>query len=1044
MKTLIPVKFSMRNFGAYSKQDIVPSKSGNLTIVGANGQGKSVLMTSFFPLLFTGVLKGNKNFDTTTPANAILKRNEANSKNYRTFNDTLLGKGLINLDRRIGYVYVKLQSDERTVVLGIGADVDIDINNTMPVKAWHFVIEETSDFEFEPPVNPNNPYESANLADFKKYLNSNFPNAYLTNQQTEYQQYVSEHIFGFKTTNDLKQYVRFVRTIGSSNLTAGGQNGVSINMIHNLYRSVQDPIKETYISELLEPNKSIYRSRQNIEIANTVQNHLVKTHQSIAKVKLATLINQYEALLQNENSKEIAEATKSKKEAELQLGQTSLEQANSNIEDIQSRIESLQSQRANFSNIETQKKSYSKEITELTNKKAQIEKLQAKAKSLSEKNNTIQNVDLIQTTQDKERAQSELTQSIGQINDTITIFNTESIVIPSSEQINTNNIKTFLVNTAKEFNKFKQNLNYQKQFFEIKSAVDDQSDNTADELSEALNNHPDSLSDMVIEITNQGYDTLSTVLIKNNPQIENEINNFKQKFGNIEPDTFETLIAKLTQQLKDYERILESIRNLDTQINQLEQLSSKLNEQIEEILDSINVFSTNQILNISEINDELDVESAKIEKLKELLSNINSSSLENIDAQINSEKVQLKNANKLATSWISNNAKAQTIIESSENEINSLDIKINNIQTNLSSALQDLNKILPDNLTLNAIKAEFEDVSDKFATQLNIPKTTIASILHGKANLDRFKEKMYKMISDTYQLSGLDIVNITPQNFKNDSSEIVDLLKQISEFIKRQEQTLASNTNRNDDAIKSYLQATQSAIRRRQDFIDDLTKLLKVTNQNQEIQIDIDVSKNDTIPDKQLQAIVDFDGHDYDDVTFISDFLNKIMSDASTSDLEKDNILKSELDYRSWFDFDFKISRNHGASFELITDDFIGGNNSGSATGSGAEKSKAIMIPMLILPMMLLNSANKEDTPHILTLDEIGNKLDSRVTQGILHTLDELGFSYMATTPLADKDKLLADDIDNEFIQVHAFKELNEKFPDAIAFNTIESIGSWN
>lgn len=119
---LVPISYHLRNFNKYVKLDMTTAENGNLTLIGENVVGKTTLANCFFPMLIDGAI--------TTPSFNPAKNTEKvsqsasvrnSSRDTRTFESMLLGWGPGAMKVRTGYSYVHFRSDQRQVLLGLGA-----------------------------------------------------------------------------------------------------------------------------------------------------------------------------------------------------------------------------------------------------------------------------------------------------------------------------------------------------------------------------------------------------------------------------------------------------------------------------------------------------------------------------------------------------------------------------------------------------------------------------------------------------------------------------------------------------------------------------------------------------------------------------------------------------------------------------------------------------------------------------------------------------------------------------------------------------------
>ncbi|WP_125762708.1 hypothetical protein [Companilactobacillus hulinensis] len=120
--------------------------------------------------------------------------------------------------------------------------------------------------------------------------------------------------------------------------------------------------------------------------------------------------------------------------------------------------------------------------------------------------------------------------------------------------------------------------------------------------------------------------------------------------------------------------------------------------------------------------------------------------------------------------------------------------------------------------------------------------------------------------------------------------------------------------------------------------------------------------------------------------------------------------------------------------FELVDDNFV------QSGGSGAEKAQAMVLPLLLVPKMFLQRSKKVDSPHMVMFDEFADKLDPDTAKSFARTIDNFGFSFIATMPSGAQNKILADGVENIAYDVIAPKNRNDgKFHN----NTVREAMIW-
>lgn len=218
---LVPISYHLRNFNKYVKLDMTAAENGNLTLIGENAVGKTTLANCFFPMLIDGAI--------TTPSFNPAKNTEKvsqsasvrnSSRDTRTFESMLLGWGPGAMKVRTGYSYVHFRSDQRQVLLGLGAT---RVQDDPRRPTWWFVVIVPSATASITLHTIDDDGKSLNKEAFKNANAALGDQLHVFDRPEDYREYAATHVYGFSDGKVLGRLANAYRLLASPTLTSGNE-----------------------------------------------------------------------------------------------------------------------------------------------------------------------------------------------------------------------------------------------------------------------------------------------------------------------------------------------------------------------------------------------------------------------------------------------------------------------------------------------------------------------------------------------------------------------------------------------------------------------------------------------------------------------------------------------------------------------------------------------------------------------------------------------------------------------------------------------------
>lgn len=1013
-ETLTPVSFHLRNFNNYTTLDLPASENGNLTLIGENAAGKTTLANCFFPMLIDGSIatpsfnpaKGTDRLDKTTT------RNSANDT--RNFEGMLLGWGRGAMKVRTGYSYMLMHSQKRQIIVGIGAHRAVGENSK---PTWWFVaINENPDIELK--IRTTDSDGNSLEKDAFIINNEDFDGEFkVFSQVGEFQNYVSEKVYGFTNPKSLNQLAITYRLLASPILTAGNAR---LTPILEAMKNAQEGIDTQVIDFVADTQREVNRKNAIFERLSRAEKKLKQLKREIfwrnlnrlQEIDLEPYGDSYQKLAKQKISKEHDQKKLSEYIRQLETLQPLLEQTEIQVQSLQEKVarqKSIKEQRKdkqdNINSINRQliaydnlKKQYDKQQAELQTAQQKLEKLNSNKSDIEQQimplrnslNNlgyltqlqkAIQEKELVQLVPDVEhylrkiknlkkdydnilKSQSHLSEDIQivtEVHDKIDIRTNGPMVGRIRPGLHQDNLEVHNAGAAK------MNLRHA----ELEQKRVDLLENNSD-LQKFLDN--ESLWQQIKSIVDQ-----LKVLMDDLKNISNEIEN-QRRIGNVIQKGIDASVKTLQSEYKDFE--------IETQKSRIAGLQKEIDALV--------------------IDPDLD------EKL------------------ITAKKDQVKFQ---ATERDLNNQKTvtKTNIVNAVNRIKELEQKLQELANSTETNLKILQPYMIDNIELEKITEtmkfldshrseirnnSFGELSEKIGhiirnnNENGIDPYALDSIFEDRGHTD--------IASAMRQQRSVDQGDLRVVNF--DINRAQRLISEDKENVGKSLEQLNAG---NEAAQMTYIEAAAHQISDQYDLIEGYNKMLAHgVQKSQGIQLKVSL-KPISVDEKVIEEARD------DALTErpallkeVQQRLDRLANDVKVAD-DNDQFMEEAhqlLDIRQWSDFQIWIHRKQAETgeFELVDDKFV------QSGGSGAEKAQAMVLPLLLVPKMVLNRSRKADAPHMVMFDEFADKLDPETAKSFAKTIDHFGFNFIATMPSGAQNKVLADGVDNIAYDVIAPSKKND------------------
>lgn len=1020
---LSPALFYLQDFNQYRVLALPASEMGNMTLVGRNTAGKTTLANCFYPMLIDGSIatpsfnaaKGTEKLDQSGTV-----RNS--KRETRTFESMLLGWGPGAKKIRTGYACLLLKSQQRQVILGIGAHRATDGSHG---QTWWFVVINTDPAAVISLITTDAAGHSLGKAAFIAANAALGEQLRVFTRADDYRAYVADAVYGFDDSNKLSKLANTYRLLASPILTGGSAR---FQPILAALREAQEPIDAP---QVIYP---VANSQRELNQLQALLKQIRTAQQLLHKIKAAVFWGNLNHL----QDRYVGAYTDL--DAQIQQRQTT-------IGELQQTRQALQEQLTmTVTNLETAQR----HIHDLREEQLVQKTIQEKRSQLTERQATL--ADKIQRYQNKQRelqdlraAQNKLTTDLmkneragreiekQQLSAVMTTLNSRSANLTLLRQALTkvdrsaqlDALKDYLHQMKHELRTYRQRAATMAQLTQSIKIVNDmqtQMDGAIDQrLTSPLSAHSrDGLHEDNRQIHQGGaaqmsetYDQLKTVT----DQQLTEVVDLAAYLKN------EALLPQIKQVITDFEDVLNQIIANQTKRTAIIHDQNEKQGYIDRL--------------VAEVNTDFDgfdekLAATQIEEAHQQLADLVLDPT--VDERLSTQEQREKDLRKQQGTFDSKLNVVKGKLETEQSNVDTEQQTLEQMATVIEAALQVLQPYLPDEVSLATVTELLKFEQSNRARIRSYPLTDLGNTIRNAINgADSHQVRVEAAALDTlFESRGYhEIASAMRQQRTVNDHEMTIVAFDINEALSlmaADEQRVAKRVDvsavGNHTALHTYLIAAIHSINDQYAAVATYNQLLAVGQRGDGIRLKIELQ-----PQFGFEAAIkEARQPQLDERPALTSLIEtKVAQFTNDETLAADDeaFLKRAaemLDIRSWSKFQVMIHRRQSAAdeYEVVDDNFV------QSGGSGAEKAQAMVLPLLLVPKMLLSQAKQEDAPHLVMFDEFADKLDNETARVFAQTIARFGFSFIATMPSGGQTKILADGVQNIAWEIIAPKAKND------------------
>ncbi|WP_461226172.1 SbcC/MukB-like Walker B domain-containing protein [Lacticaseibacillus suihuaensis] len=1023
---LHPVSYHLRNFGQYSRLDLLAATEGNLTLLGANAVGKTTLANAFYPVLIDGSI-ATPNFNPARSSEAVSggadPRNTTRDK--RTFNSMLLGWGPTQYQVRTGYTYMVFAGPKRQVVLGIGAHRQTDGKKA---ATWWFVLESQSVADLTCLDTDGVTLDKQGFID----ANAGFgEELQVYDSWQAYRGAVARDVYGFDSGEALGKLANAYRLLASPILTGGNARFAPIP---NALRMAQEPIDRVGI---IEPLAASQRSlNQTLALQRELQNGLDR----LAHIKRLQFwgnlnhLNAPDGLLPRHvalaSQRDHAQTTVTTavatiaKLAEQEDGYRDLyDQADETLARLQERLADQAGLIRHRDYLDAQIADWR---SQFALNKRQLEEKAADEALVAEHHEAMSALIEAATALRKEQRDpvvaqlhglsanhTELTQALAQTDDTRMLASLTNYLTAKQHQI--------------------------RDYQHLAATIAQTSADAA----------------LVVGMQEQMGVAIDTRLTgRRNAGVNAGLQGDNQRIHETGAATMNGQVAKL--QVKQ-QTLLAGASDLKVFI-EAPNLLAKLQDLQAEFATAMAALDTNRHhqdvaqVTLTAAQNQLDKLLAEIDpdfdpavaetQIGVLTDERNALQLDSTLAdQVANQKQVIKDLDASINKLIRQRGEAEGTVKANQGLVEQATQELAGIDDRLNADLKQLRHYAPDDAALSDILATLAFSHSNGAQIGAHPFSQLGSELRNTL-LGREHEQPLDVLFDRREAHDL-----AAQLRGNRTVEVGDLLvvpfdltTAIALFASGLEdlkQAVAERESGQLLAMQTYLNAAAIHISQQYQLIPEYNRMLTEGTDPRGIRLTVAL---EPLPGSTEAAVAEARDLQLTARPALTALVqNRIDRLVNDPDLATDaeafmDAAADLLDTRLWSEFKIYIYRRHSDERELVNDAFV------QSGGSGAEKAQAMVLPLLLVPKMRLRQATKGDAPHLVMFDEFADKLDPETARAFAQTIARFGFNFIATMPSGAQTKLLADGVANRAYEVLAPDRADGKFH----ANQVHEVMQWH
>ncbi len=1014
---LTPVSYHLRNFNKYVQLDLAASQFGNLTLVGENAAGKTTLANCFFPMLIDGST-ATPSFNPAKGTEKVAKSTNARNsqQDTRTFKSMLLGWGPSAMKVRTGYSYLTMRSITRQVILGLGARRTAD--ETSGATWWFAVINESVTRPLKL-VTTDAQGHSLTEDEFKT------ANAALGEQLRvfasagDYREYVAAHVYGFNDGATLGQLANVYRLLASPILTGGNARFTPIKAA---LRDAQPSIDDLIIHNAAGTQREVNRKNGLLLRIEQAQKRLAAMKRDIFWRNLNHIneigLKPYGALHADyEQQKEKAtqaQAAIAKYDQQLDLLTSSLKEAQIELRELdvaKAKQAVIEQQRAalveQIQRDQERLQRYTKQQAQLENLQVELTTITEQIQALVAKQQAV-NTDRLAPLQVKLNGQAAQLHELGQV-----------LAQPD------------LATTNKKFNTYIQRLNQSVARYES--------------LAQQINNLSQDVAivgDMQTQMSNSIERRTQGPLVSrareglqqdNRTIHENGAAKMNQQFQQLKTQRDNLLTAH--SDLKIVLATADLLATLTTQQAQLaaivEQLTQFAQQQVSLKAQQAGV---QQQIKTLQVSMEPDFEPAQVQQTIAQRQQMLAALV--IDHQLNDKLAQANQAVMDLTaeehSLSERKSTQQGRQQAAESNMRTKAAQLATSATQIEQMLKGLAPYLPAATHLQTVddantfakahgseirNSRYSDIADRIRQRIHRSNRDGVD----RSALDTlFAERGHEEIASAMYQGAVEQDDVTAVAFDINQAQSI-----MAAELAGVTQSLAELKSGNDMAKETYLIAAVQRISTQYRVITEYNQMLADGLSNtQGIKLRVALTPVDVAASVITEAC---DLTAEKRPTLQAEIERRLQLLANDAEVADDDVQFMQhahdlLDTRQWSEFHVQIKRRQSAvdAFEEVDDKFV------RSGGSGAEKAQAMVLPLLLVPKMLLQQSNVNDTPYLVMFDEFADKLDPETAKSFAKTIANFGFDFIATMPSGAQNKILADGVANIAYEVIAPAQQND------------------
>lgn len=275
------------NFWYYPNQELI-FKDGTAVLRGHNGSGKSVTTQTLITVLLDGNISPN--------------RLDPFGGKERTIAETLLGeKGLLGIDKRIGYVAMEFKKGDSMVTKTIGMAISAD-RELKKTETWYFIIngkrigQEATNLRLYKEVKTEGKTVKQPLTEkeLRIEIEQQLQCGKVYNKRDEYAQSVNKNLFGFEGLQEYQSLMDLLLQLRSPKLSDQNKPEEAANVLNDSLPQLTDDELRPLISSIESIDrleKDLQNYRKDLRSVESLNNVYVKYNQLAAAENAKEYLN---------------------------------------------------------------------------------------------------------------------------------------------------------------------------------------------------------------------------------------------------------------------------------------------------------------------------------------------------------------------------------------------------------------------------------------------------------------------------------------------------------------------------------------------------------------------------------------------------------------------------------------------------------------------------------------------------------------------------------------------------------------------------------